>query len=121
MELKISFKDMQHSDAVCKHIKYRLSFTLARVEHEVEWVSITLADINGPKKGVDRQCQIIIKPRGLRVVVVTELSDDLYHSIDRGLARASQSLKRKLKRRKLLSQKRPASNNETYAEVLEAN
>lgn len=100
MKLNIGFKDMVGSADVIAHIEHRMSFTLSRLHHEIDSISIMLSDINGPKRGVDKQCRVIIKPVGLAEIVITETREKIRHAIDRCLARASQSLSRKLKQRR---------------------
>lgn len=102
MKLNINFRNVPGTGDIISHIDRRLSFCLSRVEHDIESVDVTVSDINGPRSGVDKQCKVIIKPIGLRRIVVVEKRDRIQSAIDASLARAERSLVRKLKRKTLL-------------------
>ena len=106
MNFDITFRRMKGNGEMINHIDHRLSFAFARTQHEIENATITLSDINGPKGGIDKQCQIVLTPIGLRPIVVSEKQEDMLQAIDRCLYRASQSLDRKLKRRQVLLKRR---------------
>ncbi len=105
MKLDINFRNMRGSGDLISYIDHRLSFAFSRIRHKIESVSITLTDINGPKAGVDKQCRVIIRPIGLKQIVVTEKRDDILSAVDRSIARSSQSLFRKLKRQQVWKRK----------------
>lgn len=105
MNLGITFRSIESSDEAIEYIKHRFSFAFARTEHEIDEAKVTVSDINGPKGGLDMQCQIVVTANGLRPLVVSERREDLRQAIDRCLYRASQSLSRKLKRRQALLKK----------------
>lgn len=102
MRLNINFRNVPGSADIISHVDRRLSFCLSRMEHEIERVDVTLSDLNGPKAGVDKQCKVVIKPIGLRKIVVTEKQQSIQLAVDVSLARAGRSLVRKLKRKTLL-------------------
>ena len=102
MKLRINFRNMRGSADIINHIDHRLSFSLARTRDEIESTTITVSDINGPKGGVDKQCQVVVKPVGLGQIVIAERQHNARLAIDRCLARASQTLNRKLKRKHAL-------------------
>jgi len=101
MKMAINFRNLARNGKIVGYIDRRTSFAFARMRHKIEEVNITLSDINGQKGGVDKQCQVVVKPLGLRRIVVAERSDKALKAIDRCLGRASQSLSRKLKRRQM--------------------
>lgn len=107
MKLNINFRNVPGSADIIGQIDHRLSFFLSRMNHEIESIDVTLSDINGPKAGVDKQCKVIIKPVGLKKLVITEKRDSFGQAVDTAISRASQSLARKLKRKHLF--KRHAS------------
>ena len=102
MRFGIAFRDLKGSSEIIDYVDRRFSFVFGRTEHNIDEASITLSYINGPKGGVDKQCQVTITPSGLDPIVVTERQEELRQCIDRCLYRASRSLNRKLKRREAL-------------------
>ena len=101
MNSYINFRNMHSSREITGYVDYRLSFAFSRLKHKIETLTVTLSDINGPKSGIDKQCRIVVKPMGLKQIVITERRDDIRQAIDRSIARASQTLSRRMKRRKL--------------------
>lgn len=102
MRLSIDFRNGVNvgNAAAIAHIHRRISFAFSNVKHEINSASITVADVNGPKGGLDKQCRVVIKANGISDVVVSEKQSSIYHAIDRCLARARQNLARRLKRRR---------------------
>jgi putative sigma-54 modulation protein len=109
MKLSINFRNMRGSGNIITYIDHRLSFAFAGTRHEIERTTITVSDVNGPKGVIDKQCKVVIKPAGLREIVIAETRENIRQAIDLCLARASRSLNRKLKRRHALTKKVPDS------------
>ena len=105
MKLNINFQNMQGGGDIIDYIDHRVSFAFARTRHEIDNTKITITDINGPKGGVDKQCKVIIKPRGMKPIVIAEKRESVRNAIDRCLTRASHSINRKLKRKRSLCKK----------------
>ena len=59
---------------------------------------IWLADINGPRGGVDKRCQIELKLAGKNNIVIEDIEADLYFAIDRATERCMRTLSRRLSR-----------------------
>jgi ribosome-associated translation inhibitor RaiA len=59
---------------------------------------VRIADLNGPRGGVDRQCRITVDVRPSRTVILEETDADLYRAIDRAAHRVGQSVRRQLER-----------------------
>ena len=76
----------------------RLKFVLRRLGMLVARARLRLSDINGPRGGVDKQCQVELKTDGGGSVVITTASHDWRTAIDDALARAAQVLRRQLHR-----------------------
>jgi putative sigma-54 modulation protein len=58
-----------------------------------------LKDINGPRGGVDKLCQVRLTLPRLRDIVIEDTQADLYVAIDRAADRASRTLNRRLARK----------------------
>jgi hypothetical protein len=76
----------------------RLKFVLRRLAWLVPRARVQLADINGPRGGVDKQCRVEIKTDTRGAVVVTALARDWPSAIDSALARAGRAVLRTLRR-----------------------
>ena len=55
-------------------------------------VHVHLSDINGPRGGIDRRCQIELLTDGGKPVVVTSLARDWLSALQSALTRATRSL-----------------------------
>ena len=98
MKLNINFRNLRGDDSTISHIDRRMAFAFSRTQQTLQSATITISDINGPKGGIDKQCRIVLKPNGLEPIVISERQPNLRLAIDRSIARASQSLIRRLKR-----------------------
>lgn len=107
MKLTVNFRNIKGDPETIEHIDRRLSFGFSRIRHKVESLEITIADTNGPKGGVDKQCQIVIKPVRLKRLIVTERRANLNEALDRCIERAIQSLNRRLRRKRHLALRLP--------------
>jgi putative sigma-54 modulation protein len=106
MNIQVNFRNIKKSNAAIKRISGRLSLAFARTQDAIQSVSIMISDVNGPKGGVDKLCRILIKSAQLPDIVITENQTRISTAIDRCIARARQSLSRKLKRNKQSLQQR---------------
>src|SRR5687768_17904877 len=53
---------------------HRLSFALRRFQHQVRHVTVRLVDLNGPRRGVDSRCSIMVDFVGGRSVFVDAIT-----------------------------------------------
>lgn len=77
----------------------RLRAALGRYRNAVHTVQMRLADINGPRGGVDKSCLVEVNGPALTPVVIRERDADLYHAIDRAALRLDRALARRVSRR----------------------
>lgn len=96
MRIAIQSRDFSLTEALEHHVHKRLDFTLARGARKVRRVDVRLSDLNGPRGGVDKRCQIEVRLEGLPVVVVEDIQSDLYTAIDRAASRAGRTVMRRL-------------------------
>lgn len=100
MRVDIKTSGIDLTDGLREHTKRRLEFALDRAHHDVSNVTVRLSDINGPRGGFDKRCQIRIPLPHHRGVVIEETDADLYVAIDRAASRAGNTLGRQLSRRR---------------------
>ena len=63
-------------------------------------VRVHLSDINGPRGGIDKRCQIELLTDGGNPVVVTSLARNWFTALQSALARAARSLLHNMHRRR---------------------
>ncbi|MCK6457289.1 MAG: HPF/RaiA family ribosome-associated protein [Phycisphaerae bacterium] len=100
MELEIFGRKVLLDDAARLHVERKLEYALNRFEKRITQVTVRLADVNGPRGGVDKICaiEVTVRPRGL--VHVEERGDDLHAVIATAADKAGRAVRRELDRRK---------------------
>lgn len=77
----------------------RLRFTTRRLAWLISSARLQLSDINGPRGGTDKQCQIELKT-STGTVLISSLATDWRSALDRALQRAIRVLVRSLQRQR---------------------
>lgn len=98
MQIQIHTHQFDLTDAIKQHIERGVGFTLGWSPEGLQKIHFRLSDINGPRGGIDKSCQIVLTFKGKKNLVVEDVQSDLYLAIDRALERASRSLSRQLAR-----------------------
>ena len=76
----------------------RVRFVLRRLGRLVPRAEVQMSDVNGPRGGIDKRCQVELRTDGAGSVVVASVAGDWRTALDDALARASRFLLR-LRRR----------------------
>lgn len=100
MKINIQAQNFTLTKAIRSHITRRLGFALSARSEYISHIKVNLSDINGPRGGVDKRCQIMVVLPKLPDVVIEDKEVDLYVAIDRAVDRASRTVDRRLNRRR---------------------
>jgi hypothetical protein len=76
----------------------RVRFTLRRLTAWVPRAKVQFSDVNGPRGGMDKRCQVELSTESAGTVVVASLASDWRTALDRSLRRAIRVLTRSLQR-----------------------
>lgn len=76
----------------------RVRFALRRLTTFVPHAKVQFTDINGPRGGLDKRCQVELRTDGAGTVVIASLASDWRTALDRSLRRATRVLIRSLQR-----------------------
>lgn len=76
----------------------RVRFALRRLATFVPHAKVLFSDVNGPRGGVDKRCQVELKTDNAGTVVIASLARDWRTALDRSLGRATRVLRRSLQR-----------------------
>lgn len=87
----------------------RVRFAMRRLSALVPRAKVRLSDVNGPRGGVDKRCQLALSTVGAGEVVITTLAPDWRTALDLSLGRATRALKRALRRQQKPARTRWAS------------
>jgi ribosome-associated translation inhibitor RaiA len=77
----------------------RVRFVLRRLGWLVPRAEVQMSDVNGPRGGIDKRCQVELRTDGAGSVVVTSVAGDWRTALDNALARAARFLMRMWRRR----------------------
>ncbi len=80
----------------------RTRFAMRRLRWLVPQVRVRMVDVNGPRGGVDKRCQIELRTDGAGRVVVTAMARHWREALDRALMRAARTLLRAWRRARML-------------------
>ena len=76
----------------------RVRFVLRRLTALVPRAKVQFSDVNGPRGGVDKRCQVKLSTETTGTVVIASLARDWRTALDRSLGRATRVLTRSLQR-----------------------
>lgn len=76
----------------------RLRFALRRLKALVPRAKVQFSDVNGPRGGVDKRCQLELRTHTAGTVVIASLAPDWRTALERSIARATRVLTRSLQR-----------------------
>lgn len=100
MQINIYAHGFTTTEALREYVTTRLHHALGcRVDH-ISQARVRLSDVNGPRGGADKRCQIQVRLAHLADVVVEDTEADLYLAIDRAAERAGRSTARHIARQR---------------------
>ena len=98
MQIDIQARDFSLTKALRNHVERRLGFALSTRYDRIKCILVRLSDINGPRGGNDKCCQLHVVLTGQADVIIEDTQANLYAAIDRAADRASRAVTRKLAR-----------------------
>ncbi len=93
MQVLFKSRDPQAS-ALRSLTERRVQFVLRRLGWLVPRAEVQMSDVNGPRGGIDKRCQVALKTNGAGTVVVASVASDWRTALDQALARAARFLMR---------------------------
>jgi ribosomal subunit interface protein len=100
MRIEIQARKLSLPGRLRRQTERRIRAALTRFDERIMRVSLWLSDVNGPRGGSDKNCQVQIVMPGKPDVVIDETRDNLYAAINRALERAGQTVVRRLDRKR---------------------
>ncbi len=87
MEIDVRARRVVESEDLHKQIERSIEYAIDRHRSRIDRISVYLADLNGPRGGIDKLCQITADVRGTRPVQILESGDDLMTTVNRAARR----------------------------------
>ena len=98
MKIDVRFRGLAPSLELREHTQRRIHFHLSRFGAEVTAVVVRIADVNGPKAGVDKRCQVTVRGPRIDSATLNEMSADAYTAVDLAAERIGRAVGRELDR-----------------------
>jgi len=93
--MKVLFKSRHPQATELRDLtERRVRFVLRRLGWLVPRAEVQMSDVNGPRGGVDKRCQVELRTDGAGSVVVASVAHDWRMALDNALARAARFLVR---------------------------
>lgn len=89
MDIQIVAQEFSLTASLREHLHRRLGFAFAWARHHVPRIVIRLRDLNGPRGGRDKLCQVSVHIPGMPAQVIRDVQQDMYAAIDRAIKRAA--------------------------------
>jgi hypothetical protein len=75
--------------------RQRIRFVFRRMDWLISKATVSLSDINGPRGGLDKRCQVQVQTPDSAPVVVTSIAHDWRGALDLALGRAARAIVRR--------------------------
>lgn len=98
MLIQVSGKGFDLSSELRSEVEEKIESALERFCSRIGRVNVFLADVNGPKKGIDKSLRIIIDLERLPLIVLEEKGESWQAMLDRSAERAAYSVSRQVER-----------------------
>ena len=101
MRISINDKQKQISAVALERIAARVESAFSKFSQHIVSIDLVTQDVNGPRGGVDKRCQVLVNLRKKKQVVVTSESEALSKAISTAIERAKRTTGRNIKRRQI--------------------
>ena len=107
MKVSVRARGIEWSDELQKLVERSIAFAVDRYSSQVRQVSVYLTDVNGPRGGVDKLCQITADLRRRMPVLILEKGENLLATVNRATRRLSYRIGKTIQRPKAARTRRP--------------
>lgn len=117
MLIQVSVKGFDLSSELRSEVEEKIESALEHFCSRIGRVNVFLADVNGPKKGIDKSLRIIIDLDRLPLIVLEEKGESWQAMLDRSAERAAYSVSRQVERIRARSDRTSMSGDGAADEV----
>ncbi len=97
MKLRLAARGVGLSAELKDFVGRRVHFSLGRFASKVRFLWIHLSDVNGPRGGVDKCCEIRVNVGLSQEVIVRERQANIHTAVAFAIERAERTVRRQLK------------------------
>jgi putative sigma-54 modulation protein len=100
MEVEIRSQNLHVDDATEEHVERRMNFALEQFNSWITHVQVHLEDVNGQRRGIDKQCRVLVNLKGGKTIKIEDLDTDMLAAVNRAADRLGQVVSREIDRRR---------------------
>jgi putative sigma-54 modulation protein len=100
MYLNINTQNITLSGELRNKIRAKFALLLQTDQHKIQSIQLTLTDINGPKGGQDKQCQIRLNLSGIPSILISQRQSSMSKAFSCAYSKLTNTLRRKLSKAK---------------------
>ena len=97
MRLRLAARGIELSADLNDYVRRRAHFSLGRFAGRIRSLSIRLTDVNGPRGGIDKLCDIRVDVGLRQEVIVRERQTSIHGAVAFAMDRAERAVQRQLK------------------------
>jgi len=86
-----------------EYVARKMRMAIGRFRDHIQWARIKVADVNGPRGGVDKRCVVQLRLRNRPDVIFAITALEARFAVDRAAARLAQVLVRRLGRQRRMN------------------
>ena len=98
MYLAVRGQNVGSTQILTDYCLRRVLIGLRRFAGRVGQVTVRLKDVNGPRGGIDKRCQLLVDVADVGQLVFEAVHSDLFRAIDLAVDRAKHGVAREVKR-----------------------
>ncbi len=100
MNVTVRSRHLHLSDALRAYAERRLRFSVGTFAPLIDGIDVCVADVNGPRRGIDKVCAIAVGLTPIGRVLARAIDSNAYSAVDRAAARIRAGLVRRLRLRR---------------------
>jgi putative sigma-54 modulation protein len=100
MDVEIRGQNMGLTEEIETHVDRKVHFALDQFNSWITHALVHLEDVNGPRRGVDKHCRILVSLKGGKTIKVEDIDADMISAVNRAADRLGQVVSREVDRRR---------------------
>lgn len=100
MRIDLQCNGVEPPSGLREYVARRMRFAIGQFRDHIQWARVKVADVNGPRGGVDKRCVVQLRLRNLPDVIFAITEVEARSAVDRAADRVSQVLARRLGRQR---------------------
>ena len=100
MRMHVQGRNLQLSDALHEYAARRIGFAFDRVADRIREVAVRLTNINGPRGGDDKLCQVQVRLASGGSLLLEDRDASAYRAVDRSIGRIKRIVRDEIRRKR---------------------